>query len=99
MVHSRRLKYIPALDGLESRLRSGATVADVGCGHGASTILMAQAFPRSRFTGFDYHSPSIAHAQLYHRVEIASLTDDLTGLGNTRSFNAVLPAALALASL
>jgi SAM-dependent methyltransferase len=56
--------WIPALDGVQARLEAGACVADVGCGHGASTILMAQAFPRSRFTGFDYHAPSIAHAQL-----------------------------------
>ena len=55
--------WIPALDGVEARLESGATVADIGCGHGASTILMAQAFPRSRFTGFDYHEPSIEHAR------------------------------------
>lgn len=46
-----------------ARLESGATVADVGCGHGASTILMAQAFPNSRFFGFDYHAPSIEQAR------------------------------------
>jgi SAM-dependent methyltransferase len=56
-------EWIPAFDGLEAALREGATVADVGCGHGASTILMAQAFPRSRFTGFDYHEGSIARAR------------------------------------
>jgi 2-polyprenyl-3-methyl-5-hydroxy-6-metoxy-1,4-benzoquinol methylase len=56
-------EWIPALDGVEEAMRDGANVADVGCGHGASTILMAQAFPRSRFTGFDYHEPSIAHAR------------------------------------
>ncbi|HMN78856.1 MAG TPA: class I SAM-dependent methyltransferase [Burkholderiaceae bacterium] len=54
--------WIPALDGVEAKLRAGATVADVGCGHGASTLLMAEAFPASRFVGFDYHAPSIAHA-------------------------------------
>ena len=51
--------WIPALDGVEARLRSGALVADVGCGHGASTLLMAEAFPRSEFVGFDYHAASI----------------------------------------
>jgi SAM-dependent methyltransferase len=55
--------WIPALDGVEAKLRAGAAVADVGCGHGASTILMAKAFPRSRFFGFDYHSGSIEHAR------------------------------------
>jgi SAM-dependent methyltransferase len=55
--------WIPALEGVEEKLREGAAVADVGCGHGASTILMAQAYPRSRFFGFDYHAPSIARAK------------------------------------
>ncbi len=55
--------WIPALDGVEAKLRAGATVADVGCGHGASTIVMAQAYPRSRFVGFDYHGPSIERAR------------------------------------
>jgi 2-polyprenyl-3-methyl-5-hydroxy-6-metoxy-1,4-benzoquinol methylase len=55
--------WIPALTGMVPRLEAGASVADVGCGHGASTIIMAQAFPNSRFVGFDYHSPSIAHAR------------------------------------
>ena len=55
--------WIPALDGVEEALRRGARVADVGCGHGASTVLMAQAFPGSTFTGFDYHEPSIARAR------------------------------------
>ena len=56
--------WIPALDGVEARLRSGALVADVGCGHGASTILMAEAFPRSEFVGFDYHAASIERARV-----------------------------------
>jgi len=55
--------WIPALDGVEERLHSGAIVADVGCGHGASTILMAQAFPRSSFVGFDYHEASVQRAR------------------------------------
>ncbi len=55
--------WIPALDGVEEKLRKGATVADVGCGHGASTILMAKAYPNSAFTGFDYHPQSIEWAK------------------------------------
>ena len=56
-------EWIPALDGAQDKLERGAIVADVGCGHGASTVLMAQAFPRSQFHGFDYHAPSIEHAR------------------------------------
>src|SRR5688500_15563493 len=55
--------WIPALDGVEKKLRSGARVADVGCGHGASTIIMAQAYPEAEITGFDYHEPSIQRAR------------------------------------
>jgi len=55
--------WIPALEGVEAKLKAGAVVADVGCGHGASTILMAQAYPKSTFYGFDYHAPSIAAAK------------------------------------
>src|SRR6476659_2422734 len=51
--------WLPALDGVVERLKHGARVADIGCGHGASTIVMAQAFPRSRFVGLDYHGASI----------------------------------------
>jgi SAM-dependent methyltransferase len=54
--------WIPALDGVEEKLKAGAKVADVGCGHGASTIVMAQAYPKSEFLGFDYHVPSIERA-------------------------------------
>jgi SAM-dependent methyltransferase len=59
--------WIPALDGVEAKLRAGARVADVGCGLGASTILMAQAFPASAFFGFDYHPASIAEATVRAR--------------------------------
>ena len=51
--------WIPALDGVEARLRAGIRVADVGCGLGASTIIMAKAYPASQFVGFDYHPESI----------------------------------------
>ncbi|MBV8364448.1 MAG: methyltransferase domain-containing protein [Candidatus Eremiobacteraeota bacterium] len=55
--------WIPALDGVEAKLRAGATVADVGCGLGTSTITMAKAYPKSHFVGFDYHEGSIAAAR------------------------------------
>jgi SAM-dependent methyltransferase len=55
--------WLPSLDGVVEKLKAGAIVADVGCGHGASTFLMAKAFPKSRFYGFDYHSGSIEYAR------------------------------------
>ena len=55
--------WLPALDGVVEKLERGATVADVGCGHGASTILMAKAFPSSTFIGSDYHDGSIETAR------------------------------------
>jgi SAM-dependent methyltransferase len=55
--------WIPALDGVEAKLLSGATVADVGCGHGASTLIMAEAYPRSTFVGYDYHEASVQRAR------------------------------------
>ena len=66
-------RWIPALDGIEPRLRAGGAVADVGCGHGASTLLMARAYPRSRFVGFDSHPASIAAARA--RADEAGLSD------------------------
>jgi 2-polyprenyl-3-methyl-5-hydroxy-6-metoxy-1,4-benzoquinol methylase len=56
-------EWLPALDGVSEKLRRGAVVADVGCGHGHSTVIMAKAFPASRFWGFDVHEPSIAAAR------------------------------------
>jgi SAM-dependent methyltransferase len=56
-------EWLPALEGVVPRLEAGAKVADVGCGHGASTVIMAQAFPKSRFHGYDYHAPSIEAAR------------------------------------
>lgn len=55
--------WLPALDGVVEKLQSGARAADVGCGHGASTILMAQAYPNSEFIGIDYHESSIETAR------------------------------------
>jgi SAM-dependent methyltransferase len=54
--------WIPALNAVHDKLQVGAQVADVGCGHGASTVIMAQAYPNSTFVGFDYHEPSIQYA-------------------------------------
>lgn len=56
-------QWLPALDGVVDRLRSGAHVLDVGCGHGRSTILMAEAFPNSHFMGVDYHEESVLAAR------------------------------------
>jgi SAM-dependent methyltransferase len=56
-------EWLPALAGVREKLERGAKVADVGCGHGASSILMAQAFPNSSFIGFDYHGPSVERAR------------------------------------
>jgi SAM-dependent methyltransferase len=66
-------EWIPELDGVDDRLRFGATAADIGCGHGASTILMAQAYPASRFVGYDYHAASIDTAR--RRASEAGVAD------------------------
>ena len=55
-------EWLPALDGVTAKLAAGAKVADIGCGHGASTVLMAQAYPASQFIGYDYHAESIRTA-------------------------------------
>lgn len=55
--------WIPALDGVEAKLHAGARVADIGCGVGFSTLLMAQAYPESSFVGYDFHEPSIDEAR------------------------------------
>jgi SAM-dependent methyltransferase len=65
--------WIPSLDGVEEKLKAGAKVADVGCGLGASTILMAQSYPASNFVGYDYHEGSIEMAR--QRAEEAGLSD------------------------
>jgi SAM-dependent methyltransferase len=66
-------EWLPALTGIVEKLERGARVADVGCGHGASTILMAQAFPASTFTGIDVHPESIATART--RAQDAGVAD------------------------
>jgi SAM-dependent methyltransferase len=68
--------WIPSLIGTEEKLNSGGKVADVGCGHGASTIIMAKAFPQSRFWGFDNHEASIRHAR--EAAEAAGVSDRVT---------------------
>jgi SAM-dependent methyltransferase len=85
-------EWLPALDGVVARLEAGGKVADVGCGHGASTLLMATAFPASTFIGYDYHAPSIEVARRHvaergignARFEVA----DATGYGD-RSFDLI----------
>src|SRR5262249_1054221 len=65
--------WIPALNGVEAKLHDGMTVADVGCGRGASTILLAQAYPNSTVFGFDNHAPSIEAARV--AAESAGVSD------------------------
>jgi SAM-dependent methyltransferase len=77
--------WIPALDGMADKLKAGATAADVGCGHGASTILLARTYPKSTFIGYDYHPPSIETAR--KRAAAAGVSNarfevaDATGYG------------------
>lgn len=66
-------EWIPALTGVDEKLKAGGTVADIGCGHGASTIIMAQAYPNSTFVGFDYHPASIEVAR--KRAQEAGVDD------------------------
>lgn len=74
-------EWLPALDGVVDKLQRGAKVADVGCGHGASTLIMAEAFPNSKFVGIDSHEPSIEHARKHAkgldnvRFEVARAQD------------------------
>jgi SAM-dependent methyltransferase len=69
-------EWLPALDGVAAKLEAGATVADIGCGHGASTVVMAKAFPNSRFFGFDFHAPSIDQAR--ERASADGVSDRVT---------------------
>ena len=68
-------EWLPAMEGVVDKLERGAKVADVGCGHGVSTLIMAKAFPKTEFIGFDFHQPSVERAQ-----ELA----DESGLENLR---------------
>jgi 2-polyprenyl-3-methyl-5-hydroxy-6-metoxy-1,4-benzoquinol methylase len=68
--------WLPALEGVVGKLQKGARVADVGCGHGASTIIMSQAYPKSHFWGFDYHEDSIEAAR--KKAESAGVSDRCT---------------------
>ncbi len=68
--------WIPSLTGVEEKLKAGAKVADIGCGHGSSTIIMAQAYPNSRFWGFDNHEKSVETAR--QRAEEAGVSDRVT---------------------
>jgi SAM-dependent methyltransferase len=69
-------EWIPALEGVETTLQEGARVADVGCGHAASTVIMAEAFPDSTFVGYDYHEDSIDVAR--ERAEEAGVADRIS---------------------
>ncbi len=92
-------EWLPALDGVVDKLARGATVADVGCGHGASTVIMAKAFGNSTFTGFDYHHTSIHTARQRAtdagvddrvRFEVASATEfSGTGFDLVTTFDAL----------
>jgi 2-polyprenyl-3-methyl-5-hydroxy-6-metoxy-1,4-benzoquinol methylase len=69
-------EWIQALDGVDAKLQQGAKVADVGCGHGASVVVMAQQYPASQFYGFDFHEPSIETSR--DRAKEASVDDRTT---------------------
>jgi len=78
-------QWIPALEGVGTRLEAGISVADIGCGHGISTIVMAQAFPNSRFVGFDYHAESLEAAR--QRAREAGVADRCRfEIGSAKSF-------------
>ena len=78
--------WIPALEGVEAKLKAGAKVADIGCGHGSSTVLMAQAFPNSTIHGIDLHAPSIEAAKA--KAAEAGLTNVEFRVGKAQDFAA-----------
>ena len=76
-------EWLPSLDGVVAKLEAGAKVADVGCGHGASTIIMAKVFPKSKFVGFDYHAGSIDRAhQAAREADATAATFEVAGAKN-----------------
>ena len=77
--------WLPALDGVTAKLQRGAQVADIGCGHGASTILMAKAYPQSTFVGIDYHAGSIETAR--QRAKDAGVTNARFEAADATSYN------------
>ena len=80
--------WIPSLDGIEEKLKAGGKVADIGCGFGASTVIMAQTYPNSRFWGFDNHEGSIQSAK--ERAQEAGVSDRVTfEVANASNFPAV----------
>jgi hypothetical protein len=86
--------WIPSLTGVEEKLREGAYVADVGCGHGASTLILAKAYPESRFVGVDYHEPSIQRARaLACRAEVADRVSFEVAKADDGSYMVVEPYA------
>jgi 2-polyprenyl-3-methyl-5-hydroxy-6-metoxy-1,4-benzoquinol methylase len=77
--------WLPALEGVVDKLKTGARVADVGCGHGASTILMAQTFAASTFVGIDYHESSIETAR--ERARAAGVSNAIFEVADATSYN------------
>jgi 2-polyprenyl-3-methyl-5-hydroxy-6-metoxy-1,4-benzoquinol methylase len=65
--------WIPALDGVEAKLKAGGKIADIGCGHGSSTVLLAQSYPNATVHGFDFHAPSIEEAKA--KAKVAGVTN------------------------
>lgn len=78
--------WLPALDGVVTKLERGARVADVGCGHGVSTVIMAKAFPNSEFIGYDFHPNSIEHARA-HAAEHAVTSNIRFDIGTAKDYS------------
>lgn len=78
-------EWLPALDGVVKKLEGGAKVADVGCGHGVSTLIMAEAFPNTQFYGFDFHRPSVERArELAAEAEVENVTFEVAAAKDYR---------------